>query len=863
MKRFFHRLRHLSRSPGRSLKPMPLGWLLLLCCSVLMTGFGIPLLHGQWSEPAVARSAVAQSAVAQSIVAQSIVAQSTNVQKQEDQVIRNFTLPKPPSEPPVYRPAPPPEAAPAQSAPVQSAPAQSAPAPVTPSPGATKPEPAKAAAKPDSAPANKAPSSQYVLEFNRSPIVGNRLRLQGVYAESQLAFTRPRNWNLQSAKALIRFQHSPALLASRSNLLVRVNGTSVGSTPLNRKQSQIGQVLVDIPTNLIQDTNDIAIVAQQNVDAKCSNPADPALWTEVLPDSKLLFNYQPQPVPLDLSRFPYPFFDSLSLDANRLAYIRPTTTSDAWLTATGRFQAAMGRLADFRPLNTRFVKTVDDLQWNDRLVILGTPTEQPLLKTLKLPFTVSGNQIVDGAKNALPADIGVLMLAATPKGGNPILVITGNGADGVAKAAQFLVQSKNRRIGAGQAMLVDNLDDMPAPPARQWERALPDASEFKLSALKGSNQEALQDTTVRGASSPPIEFNFHALPDDHFTRGSSMELVYSYSPQVNPRTSAIEVLLDGVVVGGKRLTSETGATRESVNVNLPENLITPTSKLAIAFRLSAREQGQCGVVTDQQLWGTVHADETRFKLKRDQSVELPDLKLLQVGYPFTAPQDLSGTAIVVPDSPSETELLTMLAFSERMGRLSQSESVKLDVYTTGTLPDGVRKQRHLVGIGTRDKFPFTEAFDTKEGFSLGSAFSRLWQQQKVQTLPDKGGVIKEVISPWDNKHTLLALSGQQASGLSTVKDVLNQDPWFFQVKGDTVLISANSQAASVFDSDAYQLESFQQAPQRRLAQSNLLVTTSRFLQDNWFLLPTSMVTVCLLLYGIAQLYIKRLEGEKR
>ncbi|MBW4470401.1 MAG: cellulose biosynthesis cyclic di-GMP-binding regulatory protein BcsB [Stenomitos rutilans HA7619-LM2] len=837
MKRFFHRLQHLSRSPGQPFNPMFLGWSLLLCGSVFITGFGLPLLNGQWGE--------------------SVMAQSTNVQKQEDQIIRDFTLPKAPSEAPVYRPAPP--SADEPPVPVEAA-------PPTPAPGTT-PTPAKADAKPDAKPngvsASKAPTSQYVLEFNRSPIVGNRLRLQGIYAETQLAFTRPRNWNLKAVQALVRFQHSPALLATRSNLTVRVNGTSVGSTALNRKQSQIGEFLVKIPPNLIQDTNDIAIVAQQNTDPKCSNPADPMLWTEVLPDSKLVFDYQPQPTPLDLSRFPYPFFDNLGLDASQLAYVRPTTVNESWLTATGRFQAAMGRLADFRPLNTRFVKDLDGLRWNDRLIILGTPAEQPFLKDLKLPFAISGNAIIDGVKTVLPGDVGVVMLATTPKGGNPVLVVTGNGPDGIAKAVQYLVQPQNRRISAGQAILVDNLDDVPTPPARQWERALPEANEFKLSDLKGLDQEPFQDTTVRGSSAPPIDVDFHALPDDHFTRGSSMELVYGYGPQVNPRTSTVEVLLDGVAIGGKRLTSDTGATRESLNVNLPETLITPTSKLAIAFRLSAREQGQCGVVTDQQLWGTVHANDTRFKLKRDQSVQLPDLKLLQVGYPFAAPQDLSGTAIVVPDSPSETELLTMLAFSERLGRLSQAGSVKLDAYTAGTLPDGVRKERHLVGIGTHDKFPFNEAFDTRQGFSLGSTFSRLWNQQKIQTLPDKGGVIKEVMSPWNGNRTLLALSGQQASGLSTVKDILNKDPWFFQVKEDTVLISANPQATSDFDPNAYQLEFLQQAPQRRIAKTNLLATASRFLQDNWFLLPTGMVTVCLLLYGIAQLYIKRLEGEKK
>lgn len=841
MRRFSNRLRHRLQLPSQRLKPMTLGWLLLLCCSVFVSG-GIPLLHGhslhaQWSGTAVAQS---------------------TVKKQEDQVIRDFTLPAAPREAPVYRPAPPPAPEPE---PVEAAPA---PAATTTEPASAAPAaPAKAAATPSSTPTSSTSTSQYILEFNRSPIVGNRLRLQGIYAETQLPFTRPRAWSLKSAKALIRFQHSPALLANRSNLTVRVNGTSVGSTPLNRKQSQIGQLLVDIPPNLIQDTNSIAVVAQQNTDPKCSNPADPTLWTEVLPDSKLLFNYQPQPVPLDLSRFPYPFFDSLSLDASQLAYVRPTTVNEAWLTAAGRFQAAMGRLADFRPLETRFVKGVESLQWNDRLIILGTPAEQPLLKSLKLPFTVSGNQLVDGSKNALPEDVGVLMLAATPKGGNPILVITGNGVEGVAKAAQFLVQPKNRRLGAGQAILVDTLDDVPTPPARQWQRGLPDANAFKLSDLQGADQERLKDTTVRGSSAPPIEFNFRALPDDQFTRGSAMNLVYSYGPQVNPRTSAIEVLLDGVVIGGKRLTAEDGAIKDSLNVNLPENLITPTSKIAIAFRLNSREAGQCGIVTDQQLWGTVHADDTRFKLNRNNAVQLPDLKLLQVGYPFTAPQDLSSTAIVVPDSPSETELLTMLAFSERLGRLSQADSVKLNVYTAGTLPDDVRKESNLVGVGTRDKFPLVEAFDSKQGFALGGLFSRLWNQQKIQTLPDKDGVIKAMMSPWNGNRTLLALSGQQASGLTTVKDVLHKDPWFFQIQKDTVLISANPQSTSAFDPAAYQLEFLQQESQRRLAKSNPLTTASSFLQDNWFLLPTGIVMVCLLLYGIAQLYIKRLEGVKK
>ena len=58
---------------------------------------------------------------------------------------------------------------------------------------------------------------KYILEFNRSPIVGNRMRLRGVYSEGRLGFTRPRGWDVGTVKAEIRFQHSPALYANRSN----------------------------------------------------------------------------------------------------------------------------------------------------------------------------------------------------------------------------------------------------------------------------------------------------------------------------------------------------------------------------------------------------------------------------------------------------------------------------------------------------------------------------------------------------------------------------------------------------------------------------------------------------------------------
>ncbi|MFP4101234.1 cellulose biosynthesis cyclic di-GMP-binding regulatory protein BcsB [Coleofasciculus sp.] len=823
---------------------------LLLLCSVLVVGLVL-----------TTNFAVAQS--------------DSSLQEQEDQLIREYTLPTTPQKEPVYKPAPaaPPKKssptrkrttpAPSQPPP-QSQPTRSAPTstePEEPAPARRSPAPSSPAREEETAEAEPLPTGEYVLQFNRSPIVGNRFRFRGVYSEARLGFTRPRGWKIQGAKALIRFQHSPALIAKDSNLTVRVNGTSVGSVPLNRQQSEVGSVLFNVPSRLIQDYNELAIVARQSNDEKCSDPGDPTLWTEVLPDSELQFEYQPQPIPLNFSRYPYPFFDDLSLDTNRIVYLLPKV-NDTWLTAAPRFQAGLGRIAEFRPIDTEIINDLEDVEWGQRLVVIGTPAEQPGLEDLDLPFSISGNQILDGNQVALPSDVGILMMTTTLDGAVPVLVVTGNGADGVAKAAQFLVQPDSRKFGTGQAVLVDSLKTVDTPSLRDWPGYLPEKNSFTLSEIKTKeNGDPFQDITVRGSAAPPILIDFHALPDDQFTRGSSMTLRYSYSPQINPRTSAVEVLLDGTFIGGARLTSEDGASRKRLKVDLPPHLIKPDSQLEVAFRLNPREPGVCGKVTDQQLTGTLHAD-TSFNLNRQQSVQLPDLGLFQEGYPFAAPQDLSRTAIVVPDSPSNTDLLTLLTVSERLGRLSKADSVNLDAYTTTTLPAEVRQGHHLVGIGTREQFPFPEVFDGS-GFRLRDAFSRQWNQGSIQALPDNEGMIKEIMSPDNKERVLLALTAQTANGLERVRQVISKDPWFFQLQEDTVLISSNQQDAASYDPDAYTLEFLERAPSTgRIENTGLLSKVSRFIQDNWFFLPAGIFVIALLLYGISQFYLKRLSDQK-
>ncbi|NEO09374.1 cellulose biosynthesis cyclic di-GMP-binding regulatory protein BcsB, partial [Moorena sp. SIO3I8] len=287
MKFLFRRSQAQDRTTNHQRRPSlgPRLSLLLLCASMVLTlGIGTTLTRAQGDG---------------------------NLRKQEDQFIQKYSLPKTPTKAPVYKPKPRPrpaarprpKAAPAAPRQRRSNPAPARVAPTRPRPAArpqprTKPRSqSQPRSQPQSTPNPIAstpniPLSEYILQFNRSPIVGNRLRMRGVYSEARLGFTRPRGWNIKTAKALIRFQHSPALIANRSNLTLRINGTSVASVPLNRKQSQVANVMFAIPTTLIQDYNELSLVAQQHNTTGCTDGGDATLWTEVLPDSKLIFQYQ-------------------------------------------------------------------------------------------------------------------------------------------------------------------------------------------------------------------------------------------------------------------------------------------------------------------------------------------------------------------------------------------------------------------------------------------------------------------------------------------------------------------------------------------------------------------------------------------
>lgn len=795
------------------------------------------------------------------------VAQSDSaVERQEEAIIERHALPTQAPRRPVVQPQP----APQRSAPRSPTPTRpAAPQPQT----AAEPEPAPAPPVADTEAATEtatdstaSPLSQYVLQFNRAPVVGNALQLEGVLSQARLGFPRPRSWQVESAKVQLRFRHSPALYADRSNLTVRFNNIHLGSVPLNRQADEIGNVLFNVPLELIQDYNTIIIEAQQHSSRDCTDPSDPTLWTEVLPDSQVLLNYRPRAIPLDFANYPHPFLHPQGLDADQLVYLRPQAVGDVWLTAAARFQTQAARLSNYRPLQNRVIEQLDQLQARERLVIIGTPESQPALAQLELPFTIEDNKVRDGDGNVLPDGVGVLMLTTIQQGSSPVLVATGNDPAGVLKGVQALVQRNDRELLTGQAVLVNEVAAVPSPEPRDWPGYLPASGRrVQLSQLETLDGSLFQDVTVDGLPvPPPVEIPLRTHPDDRFSKGSTFKLHYSYGPGVDPKKSSVTVRLNGQGVGGERLKSANGGS-DSLTVDLPKELMTPNSKLAVQFYTYPQVPLACGDLPDQPMWGTVHGDSV-LKLNRGNIAQLPDLKLLQTGYPLTAPQDFSRAAFVLPQKPSQTDLETMLQVSSRLGRLSRSDSVQLEAYRADTLPEEVRQERHLVAIGERQGFPLPQALADPSGLVLEAGFLRRRERSQVQALPDQAGAVQAQVSPWNDERLLLGLTSQSATGLESIKQLFAKDGLFTQLAGDTVLVNPPLETPEPFNpNDGYTLTTLERTSPHTLDRRDLLSRTVAFLQAHWLLLPIGVVLIALIGYGISQMYLNRLtrSGEMR
>jgi cellulose synthase operon protein B len=625
--------------------------------------------------------------------------------------------------------------------------------------------------------------------------------LKTVRTNREYEFTRPSGWKmLPSTQLKLSFQHSPALLPERSSLNILVNHRILKTIPLGADNVKPTHAAIAIPADILKDRNTLEFQVDQHYTYKCEDPFSPELWTTILPETQLVLGYAPQAVHPDLSSFPFPLFDPLGYGPTQAQFVVPSgSLSDDSLSALGTVAVGLGQHVGWRP----FTPTVTTSLSGQNSVLIGTPQENSAINEVA---SALGAQYAGGRWSGLSEGQGIIALVANPKAPSKgVLVISGNDAKGVLAAARVLVQKPANQLLIGQHVIVKEQAAGPAHPDRQWTGFIqqPGGTGTTFDGL------GLDTLTTRGITGLPLLYPVKVMPDLYLPGKSLVQLktVYSYASQLDPTQSKLEVKLNGKSIKSVALDNKAGASLAEVTLDLPAESVHTYNNLEYVFHLYPEKYDLCRFTTDAHIWGTVH-NTSNLVLPGDIKAPLPDVGLINdAGYPFTATQDFSQVAAVVPQQASTTDLNTLVQILGRLGKESQSQTgINLGVYHANSIPDNVKRERHLILIGNEDKNSLFKDVKSKLHLLVSGNTKDLSgpdanSANKLASLNYSAdqGVLEETLSPWNDNRVALLAFGANDSALNKIGTLFTQDSQFSAIQQGNLLVANGNGSKSLVD----------------------------------------------------------------
>ncbi len=678
----------------------------------------------------------------------------------------------------------------------------------------------------------------YRAVFEDEFFQSNDLMLQGIHANASVTFTRPRAWELTADPVLnLDFNHSAALLEHRSHLTVLVNDHPIGTVALAPGNANGGQVELRVPRNLLDDYNQLGLAVEQHYTDDCEDPFDPALWTRVGRTSSISLAYRRLAVVGELLAWPFPVFDKLGYGPTRLTLVTPASPSAETVAALGEVGFAVGRLADWREVDTA-APVGAAAEARTPAAMVGTVAELPEALALLGLQSLAEDQ---GA-------VGVVPNPADPT--LPVLVVVGGGAAGLAKAAGALAGQDRYQVLSGAVATVSALTPASPPPTRMDPLPAPPAASFRFADL------GVEGVTVRGYYPPTIRVPLRLEGDALVSPGGgSVRIDYAYSAQLDSRLSSMEVRLGGLVIRSVPLDKVSGESGVTVNVPLPQELFEPDSALDIVFHLFPRDFDACERVSDRQIWGTVFASST-LEIRRDHVAAMPDLGLLRFGnWPFTALPTGGGTVLALPDAPGGTATAAGFAYASRLGRLTHAPTPDFRMVRGADLDFAGAAGSHFVLLVDTAKHSLYDKLLAAGGVLLSGGPDRLLADSRAATLLGAGvgtayGTIEETFSPANAQRGVLVLRAVREGGLATLVEVSTDLGKVKQLGGNAAVVA-----------DDRSVRTIDVATKKQWGALPVATAAQRTIKKNWWVLGALVLGGAFILTAIVRVWAQSRSGR--
>ena len=592
------------------------------------------------------------------------------------------------------------------------------------------------------------PTSAFHDRYQLGAMAGNRpITFTGVGASQNLFLDMPLTKIISAASLNLRYA-APLLRPEENWLEVWLNGTRVGSLPLNRGSQEVN---VSLPADLLTSNNTLTFQLQGDC-AACKNSRSP--WVTVNAMSELHLSGTRLNLPNDLALLPVPFFDSGIQHSWSLPIVFSDRPDHDTLRAASIVASWFGIFSDFR--GVRFPVTVGDLPQGNAVVFLTRSSEL----AARLSISSKSGPVLAIREN--PAD---------PYG--KLLIIAGDNSNDLVTGAAALVTRNNAQAHADTVYV--NSAKLPVG----HEYGAPRWLDASKPASIGTYTTA-ERLTVKGSGSINIYFR---IPPDLFLQAQDsvpLLLKYSYSGVLGDAQAALHIRLNDSDVDSIRLKPATANVDQAELVRLPTGRFQPyTNTLTIDV-----DFGRAAAPARSWRYVAIHRDSSIDLSLVPHSVVLPRLELFaDSGYPFTAFPDLARTAVVLSNAPTAQEYEDLFDMMGFFG--AQTGAPALRVTVTDPAHVDETPDKDLVLLGTADSQPLYSEWQSSMPLTLGDEMrinsapevSRFqhpeWpfrprDRDKLATLlasgPSPELVVEDFVSPLRSDRSAVAIAPRDGAG---------------------------------------------------------------------------------------------------
>ena len=631
---------------------------------------------------------------------------------------------------------------------------------------------------------DNAPSRDVKLTFAQIAPPPGSMVLRGINPNGGVEFGMRSDEVVSKAMLNLEYTPSPALLPVQSQLKVYLNDELMDVLPVTKEQ--LGKkTLAQVPINplFITDFNRVRLEFVGHYRDVCENPASSTLWMDVGRNTSLQMTYQSLALKNDLSAFPVPFFDprdNRQLVLPMVFAASPDTTQQLAATIVASW---FGSRSAWR--GQSFPVMYDKLP--DRNAIVFATND-------KRPSFLRDHPAVKAPT--------VEMMSHPDNPYVKLLVVFGRDDKDLLQAAKGIAQGNV--LFRGNSVTVDNVKPLLARKpydAPNWVRT---DRAITFGELK-TYEEQLQST---GLEPSPVSLSLNLPPDLYLmrTNGIDISLKYRYTAPATKDSSRMDISLNNQFLQSFSLTSNQETNQLMLRLPVLQGLLDGKTDVSIpALKLGAVNQlrfdfqymnpmpggsvDNCITFQPVQNHVVIGDDSTIDFSKYYHFLAMPDLRAFaNASFPFSRMADLSESIVVMPKSPSEGQVTTLLNTLASVGAQtglpainltltddgSQIQNKDADIMVIGNIPDKLKDDKRVdLLVQAAQSWVNTPMRQTEFPSIMPDNNDR---QATVQTTVTSTGPMAAIVgfqSPYNDQRSVIALLADSPRGYELLNNAMN------------------------------------------------------------------------------------------